>query len=200
MTKRKIIDAHHHLWDLGRGYNHPWLQDKPGSDGMLGDLKLVARDYPLRDYCADTANYDVVGSVHIEAVAADPLVETRWLEETTIGEGLPSGVVAHVELHKPNAEKIIAEHLRFRKVRGVRHIVNWHPNPKYTFTDHDFLTDSAWLSTFRLLGKYGLSFDLQLYPGQMSYGAELARRNPETLIVVNHAGATKPASPFGATE
>ena len=56
--------------------------------------------------------------------------------------------------------------MRFPKVRGVRHIVNWHPNPKYTFTDHDFLTDNAWLASFRLLRKYRLSFDLQLFPAR----------------------------------
>lgn len=188
MAKRKIVDAHHHLWDLGHGYNYPWLQDKPSGKGMLGDLKPIACDYLLRDYRADTANYDVVGSVHIEAVPADPVIETRWLQETTKSEGLPSGIVARVELHKPDAEKVIAEQANFPKVRGVRHIVNWHRDPKYTFTDHDFLTDDAWLAGFRLLRKYDLSFDLQLYPAQMGDAAELARRNPGTLIIVNHAG------------
>jgi predicted TIM-barrel fold metal-dependent hydrolase len=155
---------------------------------MLGDLKPIACDYLLRDYRADTANYDVVGSVHIEAVPADPVIETRWLQETTKSEGLPSGIVARLELHKPDAEKVIAEQTNFPKVRGVRHIVNWHRDPKYTFTDHDFLTDDAWLAGFRWLRKYDLSFDLQLYPAQMGAAAELARRNPETLIIVNHAG------------
>jgi predicted TIM-barrel fold metal-dependent hydrolase len=100
MAKRKIVDAHHHLWDLGRGYNYPWLQDTPSGEGMLGNLAPIARDYLLRDYRADTANYDVVGSVHIEAVPADPVVETRWLHKMTSSEGLPSGIVARVELHK----------------------------------------------------------------------------------------------------
>jgi predicted TIM-barrel fold metal-dependent hydrolase len=187
MARRKIVDAHHHLWDLHRGYNYPWLQDKPSGEGMLGDLKPITRDYLLCDYRADTANYDVVGSVHIEAVPADPVIETRWLQETK-SDGLPSATVARVELHKPDAEKVIAEHASFSGVRGIRHIVNWHKIPKYTFTDHDFLTDDAWLAGFRLLRKYGLSFDLQLYPAQMGDAVELARRNPDTLIVVNHTG------------
>jgi predicted TIM-barrel fold metal-dependent hydrolase len=188
MAKRKIIDSHHHLWDLGRGYNYPWLQDKPSGEGMLGNLAPIARDYLLRDYRADTANYDLVGSVHIEAVPADPVIETRWLQATTKSDGLPSAIVARVELHKPDAEKAIAEHVSSPNVRGIRQIVNWHKNPKYTFTDHDFLTDDAWLAGFRLLGKYDLSFDLQLYPAQMGDAVELARRNPDTLIVVNHTG------------
>ena len=188
MAKRKIVDAHHHLWDLGRGYNYPWLQNKPSGEGMLGDLKPIARDYLLRDYRADTANYDLVGSVHIEAVPADPVIETRWLQATTNSDGLPSAIVARVELQKPDAERVIAEHVSFPNVRGIRQIVNWHKNAKYTFTGHDFLTDDAWLAGFRLLRKYKLSFDLQLYPAQMGEAVELARHNPETLIVVNHTG------------
>ena len=188
MAKRKIVDAHHHLWDLGRGYNYPWLQNKPSGEGMLGDLKPIARDYLLRDYRADTANYDLVGSVHIEAVPADPVIETRWLQTTTNSDGLPSAIVASVELQKADAEKVIAEHVSFPNVRGIRQIVNWHKNAKYTFTGHDFLTNDAWLAGFRLLRKYKLSFDLQLYPGQMGEAVKLARHNPETLIVVNHTG------------
>ena len=77
---------------------------------MLGDLAPIVRDYLLDDYRADTANYDVVSSVHIEAVPADPIAETRWLQATANSEGLPSAIVARVELHEPDVEKVIAEH------------------------------------------------------------------------------------------
>jgi predicted TIM-barrel fold metal-dependent hydrolase len=103
-------------------------------------------------------------------------------------DGFPHGIVARVELQRPEAEVLIAEHRRFRNLRGIRHIVNWHANPKWTFTDHDFLGDDVWLKGFALLKKYGLSFDLQLYPGQMAKAARLAQRYPETLIVLNHTG------------
>jgi predicted TIM-barrel fold metal-dependent hydrolase len=188
MSKRRIVDAHHHLWKLSDGYNYPWLQDVPLSAGMLGDLTPIARDYLLADYRADTGNYDVTHSVHIEAVPADATAETRWLQDCADVGGLPSVVVARVELQGPDAERLIAEHRQFRRLRGIRHIVNWHPNPKVTFTDRNLLLDSAWQAGFALLKKYGLSFDLQLYPGQMGEAAALARRHPETPIMLNHTG------------
>lgn len=188
MAKRRIVDAHHHLWDLGRGYNYPWLQDAPGGEGMLGNLASIVRNYLVADYKADAAAYDVVNSIHIEAVPADPVTETRWLEETGSRDGLPGAIVAHVKLDRPDAERTIAEHKAFPHVRGIRQIANWHANPKFTFTDHDFLTDPAWIAGFKLLRKYDLSFDLQLYPSQMPAAAGLAARNPETLVVINHAG------------
>ena len=199
MPKRKIVDAHHHLWNLGAGYNYPWLQDQSSGEGMLGELTPIARDYVLDDYRADVANYDVVGSVHIEAVSADTIAETRWLQAMASREGLPSAIVARVDLHKPDAEEVMAELKSFPNVRGVRQIVNWHSNPKCTFTDHDLLTDSDWLAGFRTLRKYDLSFDLQLYPAQMRDAAELARKNPDTLIVVNHAGMPLDRDEAGVT-
>jgi predicted TIM-barrel fold metal-dependent hydrolase len=197
MAKRRIVDAHHHLWDLGRGYNYPWLQDAPSGEGLLGDIAPIAQDYRLAAYRADTANYELVKSVHIEAVPADAAEETRWLQGVAETAGFPHATVARVELQHPDAERLIAEHRRFANLRGIRHIVNWHANPKWSFTDHDFLNDEAWLKGFPLLKKYDLSFDLQLYPGQMPEAAKLARQHPETLIVLNHTGMPVERDPAG---
>ncbi|MBL8576530.1 MAG: amidohydrolase family protein [Mesorhizobium sp.] len=186
MAKRKIVDAHHHFWQLSRGYNYPWLQDAPAGEGMLGDLAPIVRDYGLADYLTDTKNYDVVGSVHVEAVPRDPLDETRWLH--ALSGRLPSAIVAFAALDAPDAEQIIATQASFPRVKGIRQIVNWHPNPSLTFTPRNLLADDAWRSGYRLLRKYGLSFDMQLYAVQMVDAADVARRYPDTLMIVNHAG------------
>jgi predicted TIM-barrel fold metal-dependent hydrolase len=188
MTKRAIVDAHHHLWELSGGYKYPWLQDKPTGEGMLGALAPIAQDYGVAEYRADAASYDLVQSVHVEAVPVDAIAESRWLQETAEQSGLPGAIVARVELHKPDAERLMAEHRGYRNLRGIRHIANWHKDARFSFTDHDFLSDPAWRAGFKLLRKHDLSFDLQIYPNQMGEAAELAARNPDTLIVLNHAG------------
>jgi predicted TIM-barrel fold metal-dependent hydrolase len=188
MTRRRIVDAHHHFWQLSDGYKYPWLQDKPSGEGMLGALAPIARDYGEVEYRTDVASYDLVKSVHVEAVPTDGIAESRWLQETADRSGLPSAIVARVELHEPDAEKRMAEHRQFRNVRGVRQIVNWHENARFSFTDNDFLMDTAWRAGFALLRKYDLSFDLQIYPNQMGLAAHVAARNPDTLIVLNHTG------------
>ena len=50
------------------------------------------------------------------------------------------------------------------------------------------LADSAWQAGFALLKTYNLSFDPQIYAGQMDEMLALARRHPETLVILNHAG------------
>ncbi len=185
-----IIDPHHHLWDLQR-FNYPWLSMRPLPASVAGDVAPIAQSYLLKDYLADTAKHNLVKSVHIDAGfdPSRPVEETRWLQSIADEHGFPHGIVAKAELHKPDVEATLAAHCQFANVRGIRHIVNWHPDPAKTYvTKPDFLTDTAWLRGFALLKSYRLSFDLQLYPSQMAAAATLASRHPETVIILNHAG------------
>ena len=147
---------------------------------VCGDVSPIARDYLLDDLSADASGYELVKSVHIEAVAADPIAESQWLQDLADRSGFPHGIVARAELDAPDVEQVLARQAEFANVRGIRHIVNWHREPRLTFTSRsDLLTDPAWLAGFGLLRKYGLSFDLQLYPSQMDDAYAVAKRHPE---------------------
>ncbi len=41
---------------------------------------------------------------------------------------------------------------------------------------------------FDLLGRYGLSFDLQCYPGQFANVVQAIARNPDVPVILNHCG------------
>ena len=62
-----IIDPHHHLWDLSMG-KHPWLLPADNAVQALGGLDDLRRNYLVRDYLKDSAGYNVVATVHIEAL------------------------------------------------------------------------------------------------------------------------------------
>ncbi|MCB1488889.1 MAG: amidohydrolase family protein [Bauldia sp.] len=189
MAKRRIVDPHHHLWNLEAGYNYPWLQDLPLGEGVLGPIGPIARSYLLEDLLADTADYALEKSVHIEAVPADPVRETQWIQALSDSRGMPSASVGFAALNAPDVEAVLEAHAARPCVRGIRHILNWHKNPGLTFTDRsDLMTDEAWLAGFGLLDKYGFSFDLQIYPSQFADAVRLAERFPETLIILNHTG------------
>jgi predicted TIM-barrel fold metal-dependent hydrolase len=190
MNDFPIVDPHHHLWDLER-FSYPWLGARPLPASVAGDVAPIAKSYLLDDYLADTTNQNVVKSVHVDAGfdPSLPVEETRWLQSIADQRGFPHGVVARAELHRPDVETTLAAHCRFPNVRGIRHIVNWHPDPAKTYvTKPDFLTDPAWLRGFALLKRFNLSFDLQLYPSQMADAAALAAAHGDTMIILNHAG------------
>jgi predicted TIM-barrel fold metal-dependent hydrolase len=192
MVNQPVVDAHMHLWDLDK-IRYPWLTP-PLPVGITGDVNSIAKTYQLDDYLRDsggeTGRFRVAKVVHVEAGAnpADSLKETRWLQSIADARGYPQALVAHAELNSPNVEVLLAEHASHRNVRGIRQILNWHPDPKKTYTPRDLLADPTWERGFALLRKYGLSFDLQIYPGQMHAAAQLAARHPDTPIILNHTG------------
>lgn len=184
-----FVDAHIHLWDLAL-LRYPWLTPPFADDGPSGSVAAIAHSYLPADYRADAARWNVIGAVHIDAGAdpGDALAETEWLERQAAATGLPTAIVAYAALDDAEVESLLAAHIRNPRVRGIRQIVNWHAEPSRTYTPRDVTVDPAWERGFALLAKYGLSFDLQCYPGQMAGLARLIARYPEVPVMINHAG------------
>ncbi len=189
MTTIPFVDAHIHLWDLNH-IRYPWLTGPFDGDGPNGSAEAIARDYGVADYRADLAKWNVVGAVHIDAGAdaEHALRETEWLEALASETGLPTGIVAYADLSDPGVDALLAQHEAHPRVRGIRQIVNWHADARRTYTPRDVTRDEAWRAGFAALGKHGLSFDLQCYPGQMPELVSLLERHPEVPVIVNHLG------------
>ncbi len=186
----RIIDPHVHLWDLSRA-RYAWLQDDPLPHNPAGDMSPIAgRNYGLDDYRADTAGWTVDKIVHVECglPRGAQLAETDWLQGLATDGGFPQGIVAGADLTDPDLDALLEAHAARPNVRGVRQIVCWHADPAKTYTSRDLLLDPAWETGFARLARYGLSFDLQLYPSQMAAAAALADRHPDIPLIINHAG------------
>ncbi len=80
--------------------------------------------------CADSAGYDVVKSVHIEAVPSDPLAGDALADRTARRQHPQRHCRLTPMLNAPDVEKTARRAGSFANVRGVRQIVNWHPNPR----------------------------------------------------------------------
>ncbi|MDQ0620514.1 amidohydrolase family protein [Arthrobacter globiformis] len=183
----EIIDAHHHLCDYSRSY--PWLQGPAEPFRYHGDDRPLRRDYSLDDYLSDAKNFNLAGSVHIENGAADPVWEAGWVQSIHDRNGLPTVQVIKANLLADDVLAHLERLVPLFTVRGVRDILNWHPDPVFTHTPRpDIITDPQWLKGFSHLAPLGLSFDLQVFPPQLSDAAVLAADHPDTQIILDHAG------------
>ena len=193
-----FVDAHIHLWNLDH-IRYPWLSPPFADDGPNGSVAAIARTYEVADYRTALARWNVVGAVHVDA-GADPaqaLDETRWLEGIAAAEGLPNAIVAFAPLDDPDVAAQLAAQAAYPHVRGIRQIVNWHPDPARSYTPRDLTQDTGWQAGYALLGQHGLSFDLQCYPAQMPGLAPLIARHPEVPVIVNHLGMPVLTDPDG---
>ena len=190
-----FVDAHVHLWDLAR-LRYPWLTPPFSEDGPNGSVEAIAHTYLPADYRRDAARWNVVGMVHVEAGAdpADSVAETEWLSALP---DAPTALVAFAALDDPGLEALLEAHSAHSRVRGIRHIANWHDNPRLTYTPRDATGDPAWQRGLALLARHRLSFDLQAYPGQFVGLAATIARHPGVPVIVDHLGMPVPGDPDG---
>ncbi|CCV12099.1 amidohydrolase family protein [Mesorhizobium sp. STM 4661] len=186
-----IIDAHHHLWDLGLG-RHPWLAATADERGGLGELGPLRRNYLPDDYMRDASRHDVVATVHVEAgwASDDCVGETRWLETLDKSRGVAARYVVHVPLASPSAPALIEAQAAFDRAVGVRDILSWDPDPARRFAARDgIMDDAAWRAGLGLLGGHRLAFDLMVFARQLADAARLAAAFPDQQFVLNHCGS-----------
>ena len=192
--KMKIIDPHHHLWDFSR-LNYPWLLQSDKST-FFGDYSALAKNYGVADYLANATSQTVCGSVHIQAGVnpAAALAETCWLNELaeqtdkTYAAAIPSAIVAYADFTRDDIADALKAQCQYPRVKGIRQILNYHSDKKFSYTDENLLDNTRWQQNFGLLAKYNLSFDMQLYYPQMEQAAQLAERHPMVQIILNHTG------------
>ncbi|MEZ5935241.1 MAG: amidohydrolase family protein [Alphaproteobacteria bacterium] len=190
MTDMPIIDPHQHFWDLGAN-RHPWLSDEPMIPFRYGDYSALKRNYLPLDYRQDSAGFDVVGTVYVEAEwdPADPVGETRWVSELAGAAGLPTAIVAQAWLHHEDAAEVLAAQAAFPRVRGIRQKPAAAPDPKSARRGAPrSMDDPHFRDGFSHLQSLGLSYDLQTPWWHLDAALELARDFPDTRIILNHTG------------
>ncbi|GAA0943224.1 amidohydrolase family protein [Virgisporangium aurantiacum] len=184
MADLPFVDTHVHFHDL----NHPtlrysWLDPDAPVDEIVGpDGAIRAQRYWADDFLAETRFHNVSKVVHVQAALGtpDPFEETRWLHAFTERLGVPHGIVAAVDLSRPDAAVQLRRHQRYPNVCGVRDL-------RYD----DYLTDEAWELGFAALAAAGLVCCADPAIDQLRHARRLAERHPGATLCIDHAGYPK---------
>ena len=163
------IDSHQHFWNYSAA-EYPWIgagMERLARDHLPADLEAVARPA------------GVVGSVAVQA--RQSLVESRWLLALAREHAFIRGVVGWVDLRSERVADDLAALAPDEKFVGVRHVVQDEADPR-------FLVGEAFVRGVRTLHQFGLTYDLLLYPPQLSAAVELVGLLPEQPFVLDHLG------------
>lgn len=197
----RIIDAHHHLWDLSALHRYPWLMEK-GSVRFFGDPGPIQCDYLPEDFRKDIGELPIVASVHIQVGVApgDDVAETHWLEEQRRQTGLPSAIVAYCDLTAPNLASKLSAHQKAAGLRGIRQIVGRSAEEDKRTGSTMLLENPNFLVGLKCLAERELTFDLQLIPVQMERAAALLSQVPNLRVALCHAGSLSDPSAEGMAQ
>ncbi|GAA1949094.1 amidohydrolase family protein [Catenulispora subtropica] len=177
----RIIDAHHHLWDLE-------VRDQPWTAG----LPALRRSFPLGELEPIAAAAGVSGTVLVQTIHAAG--ETPEMLAIADSSDLIVGVVGWTDVAAPDfGDRLSAlrEGVGGRWLVGIRHQVQDLP-------DGSWLTEPATLKGLRRLAAAGLAFDLIVRADQLPACVAAAREVPELRFVLDHAG--KPRIAAGEVE
>ena len=179
----RIVDAHHHLWDLG-------VRDQDWITGPA--LAPLRRDFLLGDYQPVAEAHGVAASVVVQTVTVPG--ETAELLALADASDLIAGVVGWTDLTSPDvADRIAAlkERPGGGKLVGLRHQVQSEPDP-------DWLTQPDVLRGLTAVAQAGLVYDLVITAGQLGQATRAAAAVPGLRFVLDHLG--KPPIGAGRTE
>jgi predicted TIM-barrel fold metal-dependent hydrolase len=191
-----IVDAHQHFWDPRVNY-HPWLCDEPPIPFRYGDYRALRRPYLPADYLSDARPHRIIATVYVETEwdPHDPIGEMTYVEGMRREAGLPTVAVAQAWLGREDAAAVLERQAAFPFVRSIRH------KPRANLSPADGapggMADPRWGAGFALLERNRLRFDLQTPWWHLHEAAALARRSPQTTIILNHTGLPSDRSPDG---
>jgi L-fuconolactonase len=149
---------------------------------------VLGRAYGLRDYAEHTQGLPVEAMVYVEVAVAPhyTLLETDWVIACATQDSRLRAIVAHAPLEYGDQVRSYLDALTSRGplIKGVRRLLQGEADP-------GFCLQPRFVTGVQLLAEYGLSFDVCILHHQLPAVIDLARRCPETQMVLDHLG--KPA-------
>jgi L-fuconolactonase len=161
------IDSHQHFWR----YNNTefgWIND---------EMAVIRRDFLPNDLLPELKQIGFDGSINVQA--RQNLDETRWLLVMADNNDFIKGVVGWVDLCSAVIENQLASFSQNPKFVGVRHVVHDEP-------DDNFMARADFQYGISLLEKYGLTYDILIFPKHLKLANELVAKFPNQKFVLDH--------------
>ena len=165
-----VIDAHLHLWDIGR-LRYEWL--------LRPEHQAINRTFGFEDFRPRAAAAGVDRAVLVQA--ADDAEDTAAMFEIADAHREIAGVVAWVPLDQPELAAGQLDQLSARpKFAGIRNLIHDQPDP-------DWLLRPDVGAGLALLESADVPFDVvSVLPRHLSHVPFLSQRYPRLRMVIDH--------------
>lgn len=161
------VDAHHHLWRLGRG-DYGWLTP---------DLAPIHRDFELSDLQPLIRAAQIDATILVQAAPTE--AETFFLLDSAESADVVRGVVGWAEFDAIDAVARIDALATRHLLVGLRPMVQ-------DISDDDWLLRPALASRFAAMVKHDLVFDALVLPRHLPRLVRVVDEHPGLQFVLDH--------------
>jgi L-fuconolactonase len=161
------IDAHQHFWKYN-DRDYVWMST------AMGKLR---HDHLPTDLLPLMKSAEVSGTIAVQA--RQMIEETAWLLQLAGEHSFIRGVVGWLDLCSERVAEQLEQFAQHKKLRGVRHVVHDEPAD-------DFMLRPDFLRGISQLEKFGLTYDLLLFPRHLPIACDVVHKFPHQLFVLDH--------------
>ena len=167
----KILDTHHHLWDLSlRSYD--WIKDLPATES-----EKINKNFLYEDLIKEIEKCEVQNTICVQAHQSED--EAEWLLNIANKSQIIKGIVGWIDLKSPEIEKKLDKFQKNEKFVGIRHV--WHDEK-----DEGWIMDDDVLRGLKILSERKVNFDFLVRPNHLRYIKQVYEKIPNLNGVINH--------------
>jgi L-fuconolactonase len=163
----RILDTHHHLWKYYPA-EYAWIDDR---------MAVLKRDYLPDDLAGLIGSANVISTVAVQARQTPG--ETDWLLSLAERSPFIKGVVGWVDLCSDSVDEQLERFCSNPELVGVRHVVHDEPDDRFMYRQ-DFRNGLS------MLRKYGLTYDILIFPRHLEAAIDLVKAFPGQPFVIDH--------------
>lgn len=161
------IDAHQHFWKF----------DPVRDSWITEDMEVIRRDFLPPDLMHILMHNHIEGCIAVQASQTEK--ENQFLLNLAAAYPFIKGIVGWVDLQADDVEERLKFYSMQDKMVGFRHVLQGE-------TQRDIMLNPAFKRGIGLLQKYGFTYDVLIFPDQLTYIAQLVAEFPEQLFVIDH--------------
>lgn len=161
------IDAHQHFWNYDP-VRDAWISE---------DMQAIRRDFGPDDLLPELQAAGIDGTVAVQADQSE--AETDFLLQYATAHDFIKGVVGWVDLRAGNLVDRLAHYRQFSKLKGWRHVLQGEPQ-------RDLMLAPDFKNGIRQLAAFGYTYDILIYPDQLSYALTLCQEFPDQPFIIDH--------------
>ena len=161
------IDAHQHFWKYD-----------PARDlWITNEMAVIQRDFLPGDLAGLLKANRIDGTIIVQSDQSEE--ENDFQLKNAQENDFVKGVVGWVDLQEGLVEKRLERYCQFPLMKGFRHVLQGE-------ADRAMMLKTDFKRGISLLGKFGFTYDILIFPDQLKYAAELVREFPNQQFVIDH--------------